>query len=220
MPHVAVFDLDLTLIKADSSTSWCQYLAQHQLVDDPEGFVARERELMDCYDAGTMKVEDYIAFTSQAVAHYDMAKLNQLLDEYVSTSIKPLIYPQGVELIEKKRAEGALCIVISASADYIVRRVCAQLPPLDGVVAVQVAVKDNHLSSEIIGKPPFKAGKVTALENFIDAHGLHGATVEFYTDSINDLPLCLKADKVTAVNPGTLLRQEAQKRGWPILDWS
>ena len=38
----------------------------------------------------------------------------------------------------------------------------------------------------------------------------------FYSDSRNDLPLLLKVDHPQVVNPDPVLREHAEKAGWPI----
>ncbi|MBE8924164.1 HAD-IB family hydrolase, partial [Escherichia coli] len=43
--------------------------------------------------------------------------------------------------------------------------------------------------------------------------------VTFYTDSINDLPLCLHADRVRLVNPCPQLQAAGAGYGWPVLSW-
>ena len=42
--------------------------------------------------------------------------------------------------------------------------------------------------------------------------------VTFYSDSMNDFPLLLAANKPIAVNPDNKLREECNKRSWEIID--
>ncbi|MBI4005427.1 MAG: HAD-IB family hydrolase, partial [Gammaproteobacteria bacterium] len=39
----------------------------------------------------------------------------------------------------------------------------------------------------------------------------------FYSDSHNDLPLLNYVTHPIAVDPDNILREEAEKRGWPII---
>ena len=57
-----VFDLDYTLIDADSSTLWCRYMVENHIAEDPD-FLNKEKRLMDAYDRGELNVHDYIAFS-------------------------------------------------------------------------------------------------------------------------------------------------------------
>lgn len=214
-----VFDLDYTLLAADSSTCWCRYLAENRLVSDPAGFLAREKELMEAYDRGQMDVHDYIAFSYGAVKDKTAAELDALCKDYVQSTLPELMFPQAKALVSKLLAAGERCVVISASAAMIVRQAAA-LFGLKDVLAVECEIKDGYYTGNISGLPPFKAGKVDALKAYQQKHGLETAPVHFYTDSINDLPLCLAADQVSVVNPGAALLKEAQQRGFEVLNWT
>lgn len=213
-----VFDFDYTLINLDTSTAWCHYLAAHKIVADPEGFLAKERALMQAYDEGKMRVEDYISFSMGALSHLTVKEIDKLCSEYVNSVLPEHLFSQGKELIAQLKREGKRIIVISASAAFIVRKAAALLG-LDEVLAVEVKQDGEHYLTEIEGLPPFKDGKVTALRKWQQEQGLEDAVVHFYTDSINDLPLCLAADKASVVNPGAELKAKALQNGYEILAW-
>ncbi|MDE9533143.1 HAD-IB family hydrolase, partial [Xenorhabdus bovienii] len=44
--------------------------------------------------------------------------------------------------------------------------------------------------------------------------------ISFYTDSINDLPMCLFADEVFTINADPRLQSEAEIHGWTQLNWT
>lgn len=210
--------MDYTLINADSSTLWCHFLAENKIVDDPQGFLAQEKALMDAYDRGEMQVSDYIHFSMGALSHLTVSQIDTYCEAYVKSVIPHKIFEDGYNLVQSLKAQGERLVVISASASFIVKKVVA-LFNLDEVLAVEVKKDHDHYTTQIEGLPPFKEGKVTALKKWQKDHVFEEATVHFYTDSINDLPLCLVADKVSVVNPGSLLREEAHKRHFEILNW-
>ncbi len=216
--NLYVFDMDYTLINADSSTLWCHYLAENKIVANPQAFLLQEKELMEAYDRGQMQVADYIRFSMGALAHLSVAEVDAYCEAYVKSVIPHKIFEEGFYLVQSLKAQGERLLVISASASFIVKKV-ASLFGLDEVLAVEVKKVADHYATEIEGLPPFKEGKVTALKKWQKDHGFEDATVHFYTDSINDLPLCLVADKVSVVNPGALLLEEANKRHFEVLKW-
>ena len=118
--EVQVFDLDSTLITGDSSRSWCQYLVEHGLVTDPKLFLAKEQEFDDQYQAGILKVEDYVGFIVSSMNHTPYSQLCQILDTYVETVVKPMMCREGLEIIERSQRNQVPCLVISASAAYLV----------------------------------------------------------------------------------------------------
>ena len=85
MTYLYAFDFDYTLIDADSSTAWCHYLYEPGIVHEPQ-FLQREAELMAQYDAGTMRVEDYIAFSMGALRHLPVTEIDAICQDYVQTA--------------------------------------------------------------------------------------------------------------------------------------
>ena len=217
---VKVFDLDFTLLKGDSSHLWCYFLVEKGLIADPKTFLAREDELMQRYNRGVSRVEDFIHFSSSAVAVIPFSQLQKLLDEYVETKLRPLKTIEGQALITECQEKGIPCVVISATASYIVKRAAALFGvPSADVLAVDVAVKDDYLTTEIVGVPSFRDGKITRLKMWLEQKGITEPEISFYTDSINDLPLCLMAKYPHAINASPALAAEAKSHGWVQAEW-
>lgn len=220
--EVQVFDLDSTLITGDSSRSWCQYLVEHGLVTDPKLFLAKEQEFDDQYQAGILKVEDYVSFIVSSMNHTPYSKLCQILDTYVETVVKPMMCHEGLEIIERSQRNQVPCLVISASAAYLVKRAAALFGiPQENVLAVEVAVDEQNdkLLPQIVGVPSFQQGKITRLHMWLEEHQIIDPEIYFYTDSINDLPLCHEAQHVFAINPSKAMQQEAARHNWPQAFW-
>lgn len=220
--EVQVFDLDSTLITGDSSRSWCQYLVEHGLVTDPKLFLAKEQEFDDQYQAGILKVEDYVGFIVSSMNNTPYSKLCQILDTYVETVVKPMMCREGLEIIERSQRNQVPCLVISASAAYLVKRAAALFGiPQENVLAVEVAVDEQNdkLLPQIVGVPSFQQGKITRLHMWLEGHQITDPEIYFYTDSINDLPLCHEAQHVFAINPSKAMQQEAARHNWPQAFW-
>ena len=212
-----VFDLDHTLINGDSSTMWCHYMVDNSIVKDPD-FLNKEKALMNAYDRGEMDVHDYIAFSMPPIASIPKDKVDALVAEYVKTVVADKIFKEAKDLLIKLEEEKEQILLISASADFIVKAVAKSIGIKD-VIAVKIRVENGFYTNKIEGVPSFKEGKVICLEKYLMDHPQIDGKITFYTDSINDLPLCLTADEVFTVNPGLLLRQKALENNWPILNW-
>ena len=181
--EVQVFDLDSTLITGDSSRSWCQYLVEHGLVTDPKLFLAKEQEFDDQYQAGILKVEDYVGFIVSSMNHTTYSKLCQILDTYVETVVKPMMCREGLEIIERSQRNQVPCLVISASAAYLVKRAAALFGiPQENVLAVEVAVDEQNdkLLPQIVGVPSFQQGKITRLHMWLEGHQITDPEIYFY----------------------------------------
>ncbi|SUC25486.1 HAD hydrolase, family IB [Providencia rustigianii] len=74
-------------------------------------------------------------------------------------------------------------------------------------------------STEIDGIPTFKEGKVKRLTQWLAHQPITDAYIYFYTDSANDLPMCLFADETFIVNGDPRLLQAANENHWPQYTW-
>ena len=75
-------------------------------------------------------------------------------------------------------------------------------------------------SGGVRGTPSFQNGKITRVEDWLEAQGLNWGSFAdswFYSDSRNDLPLLEKVSRPVAVDPDPILKAEAERRGWPVI---
>ncbi|EOD6024387.1 HAD family hydrolase [Klebsiella pneumoniae] len=214
---LTIFDLDNTLIQGDSSTVWSQFMVREGLATQ-KGYLAREARLMADYDRGEMNIADYVALIQAPLAGIPKSDVDALVARCVREAILPRVYPQAWELIRRLRAEGEQMLIISASVSLLVQAVAAALE-IDQALGIDVAMVDGGYSGEITGIPSYQQGKVARLTQWREAHPQYDGEVTFYTDSINDLPLCLHADRVRLVNPCPQLQAAGAGYGWPVLSW-
>ncbi len=196
---LTIFDLDNTLIQGDSSTVWSQFMVREGLATQ-KGYLAREARLMADYDRGEMNIADYVALIQAPLAGIPKSDVDALVARCVREAILPRVYPQAWELIRRLRAEGEQMLIISASVSLLVQAVAAALG-IDQALGIDVAMVDGGYSGIIAGIPSYQQGKVARLAQWREVHPQYDGEVTFYTDSINDLPLCLHADRVRLVNP-------------------
>lgn len=216
---LAIFDLDETLVSGDCSSRFCDYLQRAGLVDGND-FIQRERELMDDYRHQRLSMDDYIEFLLAPLAGLTVSQIDALMPAFVERWIRPRIYPQALTTLMQHRRAGDRILIISASAEFIVRAVAEDLG-VDDVLAIDLEQTDaQHYSGRISGIPSYREGKVQRLQQWISQQGesLVGAT--FYSDSINDRPLMEQVDHPVATNPDPLLAELAHQRGWKLVDWT
>ena len=81
----------------------------------------------------------------------------------------------------------------------------------------------GEFTGRIAGSHSYGEGKLVLLREFLESLGAadDGLRLEAYSDSINDLPMLAFAaerGEAFAVNPDGMLRSEAARRGWRIMD--
>lgn len=215
--NLTIFDLDNTLIKGDSSTVWSRFLVREGWVSDP-AYLARETLLMDDYDRGEMNIADYVALLQAPLIGVPQAEVDALVARCVREEIMPRVYPQAWDLLQTLRAQGEQMLVISASVSLLVHAVVQALG-IEQALGIDVEMADGGYSGVIAGTPSYQQGKVVRLAAWQRAHPEYSGEVTFYTDSINDLPLCLHADHVRLVNPCPQLTAANARHQWPVLEW-
>ena len=214
---LTIFDLDNTLIKGDSSTVWSRFMVREGWVNDP-GYLAREAMLMDDYDRGEMNIADYVALIQAPLIGVPKQEVDSLLVRCVREEIVPRVYPQAWDLIRTLQARGEQMLVISASVSLLVQAVAAELG-IEQALGIDVEMADGGYTGVIAGTPSYQQGKVVRLAQWRQAHPEYSGEVTFYTDSINDMPLCLHADHVRLVNPCSQLVAVNAEHQWPVLEW-
>lgn len=214
---LTIFDLDNTLIKGDSSTVWSRFLVREGWISDPN-YLAREAMLMADYDRGEMNIADYVALIQAPLIGVPQAEVDGLVARCVREEILPRVYPQAWEVIRTLRARGEQMLVISASVSLLVQAVSDELG-IDQALGIDVEMADGGYTGVIAGTPSYQHGKVVRLAQWRQAYPQLVGEVTFYTDSINDLPLCLHADRVRLVNPCPQLAAANEEHRWPVLNW-
>lgn len=219
MTHLALFDLDHTLLPIDSDYAWGQFTQTLGWVD-PQEFGRKNDAFYAHYQAGTLDIHAYVRFATEAFRTRPLQQAQAAHARFMREVIEPAIKPQALALLEKHRDAGHRLVIITATNEFVTRPI-AQALGVQELIAVELARDaQGQYSGEILGIPSMREGKVKRLQQWLDAQGLTWDTVEstFYSDSRNDLPLLERVNHPVATNPDATLRAVAQERGWPILD--
>lgn len=215
---LAIFDLDDTLIHGDCASLWSEQMARLGWVDGPS-FLQRDHELMDAYGRGHLAMEDYMVFSLEPVAGRSPEEVAHLVEPWVEDFIEPVIYSDACRVIAEHRRRGDRILVISASGEHLVGPIAARLG-IDEFLAINLEVVNGVYSGRTNGVLTYREGKITRLLEWLDQEGENLEGASFYSDSRNDLPLLSKVDHPHVVNPDPVLREHAEKHGWPVLAWN
>jgi HAD superfamily hydrolase (TIGR01490 family) len=215
---LAIFDLDETLIHGDCASLWSEQMARLGWVDG-ESFLRRDKELMDAYGRGHLAMEDYMAFSLEPLIGRTPEEVDHLVGPWVEDFIEPIIFSEATRTIAAHRKAGDRILVISASGTHLVAPIAERLG-IDEILGIELEVVNGVYTGKTVGTLTYREGKITRLLEWLDQEeeNLEGAS--FYSDSRNDLPLLLKVDYPHVVNPDPVLREQAEKAGWPIHTWS
>lgn len=216
MPNLAVFDLDHTLLATDSDYSWGRYLATHGLVDG-EAYERGNRQFYEDYMNGRLDVAAHCRFAFAPLAQHPLEVLLPLRERFVREEIAPRVAPGAPALLARHRAAGDTLLITTATNRFVTEPIAALLG-VDHLIATDPVFADGRYTGELDGVANFGPGKVVRLKQWLAQQAQPYASLSCYSDSRNDIPLLELGDRAVAVNPDTVLRSEAEKRGWPILD--
>ncbi|MCJ8341225.1 MAG: HAD-IB family hydrolase [Pseudomonadales bacterium] len=212
-----IFDLDETLVRCDSSSLFCEYLVERNLVEDA-AYLTKERQLMELYSNQKLQIDDYIKFQIAPLAMLKKAEIEQLAVEFVAAKMRQWIYPEARELLRELSLQGHRIVIISATVAFIVRAIAKELG-VEDVIGIDLQEVNGQYTGAIKGVPSYREGKVTRLQQWLQEHRQSLTQAHFYSDSINDLPLLELVDTPVVTNPDTGLAKIANERNWQLLNW-
>ncbi|MEZ5490090.1 MAG: HAD family hydrolase [Gammaproteobacteria bacterium] len=214
---LAIFDLDNTLLGGDSDHAWGEFLIARKLVDAAV-HGARNDAFYQQYTEGRLDIHDYVRFTLGPVLGYSLKELDELHEQFMAEFIAPLILPKALALIERHKADGDHCLIMSATNSFITGPIARRLGVHD-LLATDLVIQGRHYTGDIAGTPCFQEGKVIRLRQWLELQTAQFIIKEstFYSDSFNDLPLLEAVGRPVAVDPDDRLASVATDQGWEII---
>lgn len=212
--RLAVFDLDHTLLAADSDYLWGQFLCDEGLVDR-EHYEARNREFYADYTAGTLDLAAYYQFSLAPLMQRSLADWQPLREQFLRQQIAPNVATHTLALLAKHRAAGDTLLITTATQSFITLPIAALLG-VPNLLATEPEVINGHFTGRLL-LTNFQAAKVTRLQQWIAEQAEAPQHITAYSDSRNDIPLLRYANEAVAVDPDPVLRAEAAAAGWRII---
>jgi len=212
-----VFDMDDTLINGDCSVLWNQYLVEKGIATDPN-FLETDRKLMALYAIGQMDMEEYLDFVMRPLLHIPKHEVDNMVDDFVIRYVKQRLFSEAKHLIDSLTEQNQPMLIISATASFIVSKVARSIG-ITEAIGIDMIVKDGCYTSQIEGIPSYREGKIQRLKNWVEKGGDEYNPIHFYTDSINDLPLCEYSDFAYLINPCPQLKDASKNKDWEIYHW-
>jgi HAD superfamily hydrolase (TIGR01490 family) len=216
--HLALFDLDNTLLAGDSDYEWTQHLVDKGVLDRAT-FEARNTAFFEQYKAGTLDIFEFLDFQLQSLARNTRADLECWHAEFMQTRIRPMISAQARALIKQHQERGDLCALVTATNSFVTGPISQELG-IPHLIATVAAQDQGRFTGKPRGTPSFREGKVSRVNDWLESLGLWLGSFErswFYSDSLNDLPLLSVVSDPVAVDPDATLRAHAGQAGWMIL---
>lgn len=223
MTQLALFDLDHTLLPCDSDYEWGQFLARIGVVDSKYYAQQNERFYQD-YKDGKLDIHEFLRFALKPLSEHSRAQLKEWHDAFMNEVINSQVHQKAVDLVKRHQDAGDLCCVVTATNSFVTRPIVESFGIKHLIATEPATVENNPLANytgDVKGIPNFREGKIQNLQDWLASQNLALDSLSrsyFYSDSMNDLPLLEKVSHPVATNPDDRLRNEANKRNWPILE--
>ena len=217
--EAAFFDLDKTVIARASMAAYGPALHRAGYLSAPMALRAAWGQVLFRFfgaDEGSMARARQTAL--RLAAGWDQEALQRFARDHLAEVIEPIVYDEALDLFAHHRAEGRLLILVSASPVEIVAPLADHL----GVDEFIATTPETDADGKYTGEVEFYAqgpDKANAIKRLADDRGIDLAGSWGYSDSVTDLPMLELVGDPVAVNPDRGLRREAEKRGWPILEF-
>ncbi len=215
VPILALFDMDRTLLTANSASLWLRF--EHQ-----EGRLSRLDVLRGLvwllqYKLGRM---DMGAVTERALAlsaGHDARLLEERIERWHRQMVRPTISRKAVGRLEAHRRAGHDLAILTASTQFGASLVARELG-VEHLVCTRLEVgADGLLTGRVEGNMCYGEGKLKMALSFADERRASLEEAWFYSDSYTDLPLLEVVGNPVAVNPDPRLSRHAKTAGWPIV---
>jgi phosphoserine phosphatase len=115
---LAIFDLDNTLIAGDSDHAWGEFLAAKGIVDDD--YRQRNERFYQQYIAGTLAIEEYLAFAAEPLRNRSMSQLQRWHQQFMAKMIAPLLLPKAAAILDKHRQHGDCLLIITSTNRFVI----------------------------------------------------------------------------------------------------
>ena len=208
------FDMDHTLIDNDCDVSWKHFMVGKNLAD------AGETERLAAlyyqkYLDGTLDPAEFMAFQLCEFRGQTPEAMNLLAREHFEVMVKSKIYRAAAELCRRRAAQGCSLAVIT-STNTVVARPLADWLGIETVFGAQPELFNGRYTGKTTGVYPVGPGKVAVFEDYWRRCHENPKNFAYYGDSIHDRFLLAAVGEAHAVNPGSELRNLAEKNHWHI----
>jgi HAD superfamily hydrolase (TIGR01490 family) len=213
----AFFDLDRTLIAGSSGLPFARAARRAGLISRGQmarwGIDALRFRLRGSTDEATEKLLGEVREVFRGIPSRDLARLTP----GVLVGVLPRLYPEMLAEVHFHQDEGRPTFIVSAAGDELVR-ILARILYMDGAIGTAYEVgEDGLFTGELAGAFMYGQGKVDAMREFADEHGIDLEASYAYSDSASDLPMLRAVGNPVVVNPDEQLARVARENGWRVM---
>ena len=209
---IVFFDMDKTLLRVSSGTTYVKYLWKRGKVTTREllytGYISLQ------YSLGLLDFPKAMAELGKKVKDGSASQTKALQLQFFKDYLVYQIAPKALARAKEHLAQGDKVILLSASTQFTVQPVAdyVHLP----FRCTELEVVNDLVTGRIVGDHCYGEGKRLWAERIAQDYQVNLKNCTVYTDSISDRPIMEAVGKPIAVNPDRKLRALAQEKNWKV----
>ncbi len=214
-PVAAFFDLDKTIIATSSAYAFGKEFMHNGLITPADALqISLAKATYMMVGQTSEQMDSSRDQLTAMVRGWKVDEVEHIVHETLHTVVTPAIYAEARELIDFHKAAGHTVVIISASAETLVRPIAEELG-VDVIAATELEVIDGEFTGEILRyrKGPAKA---EAVLDIAEELGIALEDSFAYSDSATDIPMLELVGHPVAVNPDRPLKKHALENSWDI----
>ena len=216
----ALFDFDGTLIRGDSIVRFVRYAYARGLTG--AGGLARAALWAVAYGLHLTTAERAKRESLSFLAGREQAGVEALGRAFCREELLPRLYPQGVEELRRRHAEGAEVLLVTASPSFYLEALKEELP-IQRIIGTRMHVENGVYTGLIAGENCRGVQKPLRLAEDLAARGdmVDYASSWAYGDSAGDAPMLALCGHKVGVNPRRrLVKRMKGADGFSVVYWS
>lgn len=212
--HISVFDLDHTLIKANSSFKFGCFLYRQKLMSLPTLFICLSNYASHKWlGLSVQKIHKNIfraLFNGR-----NFSQIQEQVQAFLKLELQHLIYQPAFQRLHQAQQRGDHLVILSSSPDFLVGPISSHF-------------KVDHWKATCYSKN--NQGQLSSITHILEGHdkaeylqslalrlGVPLTATTVYSDSHLDLPMLQIAGKAVGVAPNKTLKKICRKNGWEII---
>lgn len=214
MEQIHAFDLDRTLLRCNSSVSFCYYLRRKKVLPMSSVMLSGLYYVRHHFLGLSLKELHHSIF-ERVLRGQSLQLLEGYVDQFVRSAFISSLYLPAFNRLREAQQKGHYTIILSNSPSFLVKGF-AKLFNVHEFQATEYDVDEERKLSRI-ARILEGEDKATYLKKLIAKWGLIHDKVTAYSDSILDLAFLQTAGEAVAVNPDRKLRALSLKKNWRII---
>ena len=219
MQAAAFFDLDRTLLRRSSALALAGAFREHGVIGRGQLAKAAAWQLLFAARGASAETVRKAAEDGLMILKgFGVEDLRALVRDAMEPVLKPLVYQEALELVERHRERGEPVYIVSATLQEIVDELADELG-FDGALGSTCEIVDGVYTGHSL-RACHGAGKAAAIRELAGERGYDLAVSTAYSDSYTDLPFLEAVGIPVVVNPDRELRRLGEERDWPVLTFA